>query len=82
VNTNREARTEKRERHGSFGDLPLVVISSATAGPRRLEADAQLARLSTRGRHVLAENSGHWIPLDAPQTVIDTIVELLGELRT
>jgi pimeloyl-ACP methyl ester carboxylesterase len=71
--------------HGTpadYDDLPLVVISSATASERRVETDARLARMSTRGRHVLAENSGHWIPLDAPQTVIDTIVELVNELRT
>ena len=70
--------------HGTpadFDGLPLVVISSATASERRLQSDARLARLSTRGRHVLAENSGHWIPLDAPQVVVDAIVSLVAELR-
>jgi pimeloyl-ACP methyl ester carboxylesterase len=70
--------------HGTprdYGHLPLVVISSAAAGDRRLEADARVARMSTRGRHVLAQNSGHWVPLDAPQTVIDAIVALVRELR-
>ncbi len=60
-----------------YGDLPLVVISAATASARRLEADAHLARMSTRGRHVLAQNSGHWVPLDAPQAVIDAIADLV-----
>jgi pimeloyl-ACP methyl ester carboxylesterase len=64
-----------------FDGLPLVVMSSATASERRLESDARLARMSTRGRHVLAEHSGHWIPLDAPQAVIDVIVKLVRELR-
>jgi pimeloyl-ACP methyl ester carboxylesterase len=70
--------------HGAppdFGSLPLVVISSVTAGQRRLESDARLARMSTRGRHVLVENSGHWIPLDAPQAVIAAVVDLVRELR-
>lgn len=70
--------------HGTppdFDRLPLVVISSATASERRLQSDARLARMSSRGRHVLAENSGHWIPLDAPQVVIAAIVQLVAELR-
>jgi len=64
-----------------YGDLPFVVISAATASARRLEADARLARTSTRGRHVLAQNSGHWVPLDAPQAVIDAITALVIDLR-
>jgi hypothetical protein len=65
-----------------YGNLPLVVISSALAGPKRLDADARVARMSTRGRHVLAAESGHWVPLDAPEVVVDAIVRLLGEIRT
>jgi pimeloyl-ACP methyl ester carboxylesterase len=64
-----------------FDSLPLVVISSATASERRLESDARLARMSTRGRHVLAENSGHWVPLDAPHIVIEVIRQVVEELR-
>jgi pimeloyl-ACP methyl ester carboxylesterase len=70
--------------HGTppdFDGLPLVVISSATASERRLESDARLARMSTRGRHVLADNSGHWVPLDAPHIVIEVIRQVVEELR-
>jgi pimeloyl-ACP methyl ester carboxylesterase len=68
------AREVIRETPADYGDLPLVVISSKSASARRLEADAALARMSTRGRHILAEDSGHWVPLDAPQVVSDAIV--------
>ena len=70
--------------HGAPADydhLPLVVISSATASERRLECDARLAQMSARGRHVLAENSGHWIPLDAPNVVVGAIGDLVREVR-
>jgi pimeloyl-ACP methyl ester carboxylesterase len=67
-----------RESSGDFGDLPLVVITAADADPRRMRADAELASRSTRGRHVLAPSSGHWVPLDAPQVVIDAISEVVG----
>jgi len=70
-----------RETSRTYGDLPLVVMSSAAATERRLRADRALAKSSTRGRHVLAPDSGHWIPLDAPQVVIDAIVTLVQEIR-
>lgn len=69
-----------RETPGDYGDLPLVTITAAGAGGRRLRADAALARLSTRGRQVLAADSGHWVPLDAPHAVIDAIVDVVNEV--
>jgi len=48
----------------------------------RKRADAALAHRSTHGRHVIVPDSGHWIPLDAPDAVARTIVEFVGELRT
>lgn len=66
---------------GGYGNLPLVVISAAGSDDRRLRADAALARLSSRGRHVLVAGSGHWVPLDAPAAVIDAIVTLIQQIR-
>lgn len=70
-----------REMAPSYGDLPLVVITAAAADEWRLRTDAELAALSTRGRHVLAPESGHWVPLDAPEVVIRAIVETVEGLR-
>lgn len=64
-----------------LGDLPLVTISSATASQNRLRRDAGLARLSSRGRHILSQPSGHWIPLDDPQLVIDTVTDMVMTIR-
>jgi pimeloyl-ACP methyl ester carboxylesterase len=64
-----------------FGDIPLLVISSARSDERRLRSDAALAQRSRRGRHLLANESGHWIPLDAPQVVIDAVVTMVSEIR-
>ena len=66
---------------GGYGDLPLVTISSTDPGDYRLRQQEALARLSTRGRHLVASNSGHWIPLDEPQLVIDVITQTLAEVR-
>lgn len=62
---------------GGFGDLPLVTISSTDPGSYRLRQQDALAALSTRGRHIVASNSGHWIPLDQPGAVIDAVNEVL-----
>ncbi|PYR70928.1 MAG: hypothetical protein DMF88_01240 [Acidobacteria bacterium] len=64
-----------------WADVPLVVMSSAIADQQRLDADAALARLSSRGRHVLVAGTGHWIPLDAPQAVIDAVMGMVQEIR-
>ena len=65
-----------------YGDIPLIVISSARSSQQRLKADAELARHSTHGRHILAAESGHWIPLDTPQVVIDAITAMIADLRS
>ena len=64
---------------GGYGDLPLVTISSTDPGDYRLRQQEALARLSDRGRHVVASKSGHWIPLDQPQVVIEAIREVLAD---
>jgi pimeloyl-ACP methyl ester carboxylesterase len=71
-----------RQSTSDYDRLPLVVVSANTASEYRLQADAALARQSTRGRHVLAENSGHWVPLDAPDVVIKAILTMTEEVRS
>jgi len=63
--------------HTSYGDLPLVTISMTNPGDYRIRQQEALARLSTRGRHVIASHSGHWIPLDEPDIVLAEIREML-----
>lgn len=70
-----------REALPQYGELPVALITSEGAPPRRTQADAALASRSRRGRHVFATNSGHWVPLDAPQVVIDTIAAMIAETR-
>jgi pimeloyl-ACP methyl ester carboxylesterase len=62
---------------GGFGDLPLITMSSTNPGDYRVRQQDALAARSTRGRHIRASNSGHWIPLDQPAVVIDAVKEIL-----
>ena len=66
---------------GPYGDLPLVVISAQnrdTGWTRRQQA---MARLSRNGEHIAATQSGHWIPLDRPRLVVETIRQMVHTLR-
>jgi pimeloyl-ACP methyl ester carboxylesterase len=66
---------------GGYGDLPLITISSTDPGAYRLRQQDSMATLSTRGRHVMASESGHWIPLDQPEVVIDAIKDVVAAAR-
>ena len=72
----------QREASSSYGNLPLTVVSARGSGESRLAADAALSRLSTQGRHVLADESGHWVPLDAPAVVVDAVREMVTHVRS
>ena len=79
----------------TLGDLPLVVLTAGKADPtdlpaadaaalRRLwveELQPELARLSTRGRQVTAEGSGHLIPLQQPAAVVGAVQEVVAASR-
>jgi pimeloyl-ACP methyl ester carboxylesterase len=67
---------------GSLGDLPLIVISGAHCGPEALEEHRNLARLSSRGKHVVARSGGHWVLLDEPGTVVRAVREVVEESAT
>ena len=56
-----------------YQDLPLVTLSSSNPTPDRVREQEALARLSTRGRHLVAAGSGHWILLDEPAWVASVI---------
>ena len=64
-----------------YGDLPLAVVTADGADDYRRRLDAELSRLSSRGRHVIAPQSRHWVPLDSPQAVIDAISSVVAEVR-
>jgi pimeloyl-ACP methyl ester carboxylesterase len=60
----------------SLPDVPIVVVSSRGQSPETIARHRALARLSSSGRHTIAERAGHWIQLDDPDFVIATIREV------
>jgi pimeloyl-ACP methyl ester carboxylesterase len=76
---------------GGLEDMPLIVLtqgsqsspSSAAPGVLRGWTDLQrrFAERSRRGRHVLVPNSGHGIPVEAPDAVISAVREIVTTVR-
>jgi pimeloyl-ACP methyl ester carboxylesterase len=69
-----------------LGDIPVTVISGAKSNDGmtpKLRAAANAshaarAAASPRGRHLLAENSGHYVPLTDPELIVDEIRRLIS----
>ena len=59
-------------------DVPLAVISSGALPPDQMEEQRRLTALSSSGRHIVAEHSGHWIQFDEPGLVIGAIRAMLN----
>src|SRR5262249_61905800 len=87
------ARPQPPER---LGALPLVVLTAAREGrgvryskeelPKQaqgwLDLQDDLARLSSRSEHIIAEHSGHYIHHDEPDLVVDVIHKMVDAART
>jgi pimeloyl-ACP methyl ester carboxylesterase len=78
-------RAEHAANPRSYGDLPLIVLTrglSEESGPdsNALEAEHRKgheaqSQLSTNGRLIVAEKSGHHVQLDEPELVVTSIRE-------
>lgn len=76
-----------------LGNKPLIVLTKgnkqSTSSSSTEEADkseevwqelqADLARHSSNGKQVIAENSGHYIQFDQPELVVDAISQVMNE---
>ena len=56
-----------------LGSIPVTVISGGHLTSQGHAEHAAIAASSTRGRHIVVRESGHWIHLDAPHLVADEI---------
>ncbi len=62
-------------------ELPLTVISAPNSDPQWMPRQEKTAALSSRGKHLVAKDSGHWIPLDCPELVVETLCQMVEEVR-
>jgi pimeloyl-ACP methyl ester carboxylesterase len=60
---------------------PCVILSATTATPAELrERDSWVAE-NPSGRHIQADDAGHWLQLDQPDLVVATVRELIEQVR-
>ena len=64
-----------------YRDLPLVVLSASDSDASLLREHEALAHLSSRGKHTVACKSGHWIQLDKPELVVESIRNVVESVR-
>jgi pimeloyl-ACP methyl ester carboxylesterase len=84
-------RRDRANREHPLGDLALVVITRGLpdeTGPDAASREAEhrtehaaLARLSRRGRLVVAERSAHHVQLEEPALVVAAIRDVVGAVR-
>jgi pimeloyl-ACP methyl ester carboxylesterase len=65
----------------SLADVPIAIVSSGDQPTDIIAKHRRLARLSSRGRHILAERSGHWIQFDQPDLVTNAVREIVDLAR-
>jgi pimeloyl-ACP methyl ester carboxylesterase len=73
---------------GGLGGLPLIVVRRGKTEQPPSEEDLRhqrvqenLAKLSKNGTLIVAQNSGHTIPLDEPAVVADAVHRMLEALK-
>ena len=66
--------------YASLGDLSLTVISAEHATEAELREHRKLVSLSSIGKHVIAEKSGHWIQFDRPDLVVSLVQRFLARV--
>jgi pimeloyl-ACP methyl ester carboxylesterase len=76
---------------GGLEDMPLIVLtqgnpssaSSAAAGvlPGWVALQRRFAERSRRGRQVLVPGSGHGMPQEAPDAIVDAVREMVASVR-
>jgi pimeloyl-ACP methyl ester carboxylesterase len=63
-------------------EVPVTVISSGRQSEARLAEHRSLVETAERGKHVVAQNSGHWVQFDEPEVVVKAIRELIDVERS
>lgn len=73
---------------GPFPDVPLIVISAGQRAPISPEGvqfierlQQNLVGLSPQGRRIIAEGSGHRVPIDRPDVVVEAIRDVVEAAR-
>lgn len=62
----------------SLGSLPLTVLTADWGDGTWMQLQTELSNLSTDSKHIVASETGHDIPVDAPDLIIEAIRDLVA----
>ena len=66
----------------SLADMPLVVVSATNPHPHHVKMQEALVKASSAGRRIVAQSSGHWVPLDDPAAVVGAVRDVIELVRS
>lgn len=75
-----ESVAQIRATHG-LGDLPLGVLTPMGSSSTWMELQKELAGLSTQGKLIVVEGTGHYIQLGRPDVVVDAVRQVIEAAR-
>jgi pimeloyl-ACP methyl ester carboxylesterase len=64
-----------------LGSKPLVVVSIAWDAPEYKKLQAELLALSLDSKQLVADKSGHLVPLDQPEVVVSAIRQVVEAVQ-
>ncbi|HEV2961448.1 MAG TPA: alpha/beta hydrolase [Candidatus Angelobacter sp.] len=56
--------------------IPVTVISGVHQPPQILASHAAIANHSSRGKHIVAGKSAHWVQFDEPELIVEAVREI------
>jgi pimeloyl-ACP methyl ester carboxylesterase len=76
------ASAEQAAELSELPQIPLSILSAANSTPAQLAGRDSIASRSPQSKHIMVPESGHWIHLDQPQVVLETILEMVDLVRS
>jgi pimeloyl-ACP methyl ester carboxylesterase len=66
----------------SLADMPIAIVSGGDQPADIVATHRALAYLSSRGQHIVAAKSAHWIQFDEPELVVRTIRQVIDQVTS
>ncbi|MGC2659811.1 MAG: alpha/beta hydrolase [Bryobacteraceae bacterium] len=60
-------------------EIPVVILSAASATPDELAERDGWAASNSHGKHIRTEGTGHWLQLERPDLIVDSVKSFLQE---
>jgi pimeloyl-ACP methyl ester carboxylesterase len=73
------ATVREMQETNPIAGIPVLLLTAGDAKPLSSEA---VHRIAPDARQVIAQRSGHWVHLDEPDLVLETIRGMLEEIRS